>query len=138
MEPTSRLSFNKQRCNSIHAGTIVNKGGDRLAVHQDLANILRSQPPITGILVPVAAGSVLAGSYFGVTAGVVLGMWPPFAPAPQSDLTLFFLPTQLFTCFPPSGPSSGWVSSVSCTLSRDDQVPHSCNTSQRKLFLHQP
>ena len=76
------LSFNKQRCNSIHAGAIVDKGGDRLAVHQDLANIFQSQPPIVGVLIPVAAGSVLAGSYFGVTAGVVLGMWPPFAPAP--------------------------------------------------------
>ena len=76
------VSFNKRRRNSIHVGAIVDKGGDRLAVHQDLANILQSQPPITGVLVPVAAGSVPAGSYFGVTAGVVLGMWPPFAPVP--------------------------------------------------------
>ena len=76
------VSFNEQRRNSIHAGVIVDKGSNRLAVHQDLANILRSQPPITGVLIPVAAGSVPAGSYFGVTAGVVLGMWPPFAPVP--------------------------------------------------------
>ena len=76
------MSFNKRRRNSIHAGTIVDKGGDWLAIHQDLANILQSQPPIMGVLIPVAAGSVLAGSYFGVAAGVVLGMWPPFAPVP--------------------------------------------------------
>ena len=76
------MSFNKQRCNSIHEGAIVDKGGDWLAVHQDLANILWSQPPIMGVLVPVAAGSVLAGSYFGVMAGAVLGTWPPFTPAP--------------------------------------------------------
>ena len=76
------VSFNKGRRNSIHAGAIVDKGSDRLGVHQDLANILRSQPPITGVLIPVAAGSVPAGSYFGVMAGVVLGTWPPFAPAP--------------------------------------------------------
>ena len=76
------MSFNERRHNSIHAGAIVNKGGDRLAIHQDLADILRSQPPITGILIPVAAVSVLASSYFGVMAGAVLGMWPPFTPVP--------------------------------------------------------
>ena len=76
------VSFNERRRNSIHAGAIVDKGGDQLAVHQDLANILRSQPPIADILVPVAAGSVPASSYFGVTAGAVWGTWPPFTPAP--------------------------------------------------------
>ena len=63
-------------------GAIVDKGGDQLAVHQDLADILRSQPPITDVLIPVAAGSITAGSYFGVMAGAVLGMWPPFSPVP--------------------------------------------------------
>ena len=76
------MSFKERRHNSIHVGAIVDKGSDRLAVHQDLANILWSQPPIMGVLIPVAAGSVPAGSYFGVTAGVVLGTWPPFAPVP--------------------------------------------------------
>ena len=84
------MSFKEQRRNSIHVGTIVDKGGDRLAVHQDLANILQSQPPIMGVLIPVAAGSVPAGSYFGVTAGVVLGTWPPFAPAPPVLFNPFF------------------------------------------------
>ena len=76
------VSFNERRHYGIHAGAIVDKGGYRLAVYQDLANVLRSQPPIAGVLIPVAAGSVLAGSYFGDTAGVVLGMWPSFASVP--------------------------------------------------------
>ena len=54
----------KRGGNRIHPGAVINEGSDQLTIHQDLANIFRSQPPVPGILVPVAAGSIPAGSYF--------------------------------------------------------------------------
>ena len=71
----------KQAGNHIHLGIIVNEGSDRLTIDQDLANVFRSQPSVSSVLIPVAAGSILASSYFLAAAGVTLGMWPPFAPA---------------------------------------------------------
>ena len=52
-----------------------------------------------GVLVPVAAGSVLAGSYFGATAGVALGMWPPFTPVPPVWFNPFFSTNVAFLSF---------------------------------------
>ena len=72
----------KQRGNRIHLGTIVNGGSDRLTIDQDLANISQSQPSVLGIIIPVAAGSILAGSYIRAAAGVALGTQPPFTPVP--------------------------------------------------------
>ena len=54
----------KRGGNRIHPGAVINEGSDRLTIHQDLANIFWSQPPVPGILVPVAAGSIPASSYF--------------------------------------------------------------------------
>ena len=67
--------------NRIHLGMVINEGSDRLTIHQDLANIFWSQPPVPGVLVPVAAGSIPASSYFWAVAGVALGTRPPFTPA---------------------------------------------------------
>ena len=85
--------------NRIHPGAIINGGSDQLTIHKDLANIFRSQPPVPGILVPVAAGSIPASSYFWATARVALGTWPPFTPVPMVWFNPFFSANAAFLSF---------------------------------------
>ena len=54
----------KRGGNCIYPGAIVNEGSDQLTIDQDLAYIFRSQPPVSSVLIPVAAGSIPASSYF--------------------------------------------------------------------------
>ena len=55
-------SSNKRWCNCIHLGAIIDQGCDQLAINYSLANIFWSQPSVPGVLIPVTAGSIPAGS----------------------------------------------------------------------------
>ena len=85
--------------NRIHPGTIVNEDSDRLTIDQDLANIFWSQPPVSGVLVPVAAGSIPASSYFWAAARVALVMRPSFTPVPPVWFNPFFSANTAFLSF---------------------------------------
>ena len=73
----------------VDLGAIVDKGWDRFAINQSLTDIFRSQPPVSGVLIPVGTGSIMGGSQFCTRAGGALGMWPPFAPEPPFGFNFF-------------------------------------------------
>ena len=75
-------SLNKGWCDRVDPGAIIDEGWDWLTINQSLTNIFQSQPPVSGVLIPVATGSITRGSQFWAGARGALGMWSPFTPAP--------------------------------------------------------
>ena len=82
--------LDKSWCDRVDLGAIVDKGWDRFTINQSLTDIFWSQPPVSGILIPVGTGSITGGSQFCTRAGGALGTWPPFAPAPLFGFNFFF------------------------------------------------
>ena len=82
--------LDKSWCDRVDSGAIVNKGWDRFTINQSLTDIFRSQPPVSGVLIPVGTGSIMGGSQFCTRARGALGMWPPFALAPLFGFNFFF------------------------------------------------
>ena len=60
-QPTS---LDEGWCDCVDSGAIIDKISDRFTINQGLANVFRSQPPVPGIFVPVATGSIMQGSQF--------------------------------------------------------------------------
>ena len=83
------MFLDKSWCDHVDLGTIVDKGWDWFTIIQSLTNIFRSQPPVSGILIPVGTGSITGGSQFCTGAGGALGMQPPFAPVPLFGFNFF-------------------------------------------------
>ena len=81
--------LDKSWCNRVDSGTIVNKGWDWFTINQSLTDIFRSQPLVSGILIPVGTGSITGGSQFCTGAGGALGMRPPFTPVPLFGFNFF-------------------------------------------------
>ena len=83
-------SLDKGWCDRVDPGTIVDEDCDQITINQSLTDVFRSQPPVSGILVPVATGIITMGSQFWAGAGRALGTWPPFTPAPPFWFNCFF------------------------------------------------
>ena len=86
-QPTS---LDEGWCDRVDLGAIMDKIGDWFTINQGLANVFRSQPPVPGIFVSVATGSIMSGSQFWAGARGALVMQPPFVPAPPFRFNCFF------------------------------------------------
>ena len=84
------MFLDKSWCDRVDSGAIVDKGWDRFTINQSLTDIFRSQPLVSGVLIPVGTGSITGGSQFCTGARGALGMWPPFTPVPPFGFNFFF------------------------------------------------
>ena len=136
LQPTS---FDEGRHDCVDLGTIIDKGGDQFTINQGLANVFRSQPPVSGIFVPVATGSIMRGSQCWAGAGGALEMWPPFILVdPILVLRLLFPQLGLPFIFQVQSQPESRFQRLLAILPWVAQVHLSCNTFRRKLHAHQP
>ena len=81
------MFLDKSWCDRVDSGTIVNKGWDWFTINQSLADVIRSQPPISGVLIPVGTGSIMGGALSFVPEPEEL--WGCGLPSPQCPCSGF-------------------------------------------------
>ena len=77
----------KSWCDRVDSGAIVNKGWDQFTINQSLTDIFRSQPPVSGILIPVGTGSITGALSFVPEPDELWGCGLPSLQHPSSGLT---------------------------------------------------
>ena len=121
----------------VDSGAIVNKGWDRFTINQSLTNIFQSQPPVSGVLIPVGTGSITGSLSFVPEPEELWGCGLPSLWCPRSGLTSSSPLAGPFFRAPSSEPISERVSVASYSHTMGGPVHHICSTFQKKLRPHQ-
>ena len=105
--------LDKGWCNCVDSGAIVDKGWDWFPINKSLTNISRSQPLVSGVLIPVGTGSIAGALSFVPDPEELWGCGLPSLQCPHSGLTSSFPLAGPFFRAPSSKPISEQVSVVS-------------------------